>query len=231
MAESERAESLEINYQSNGGKNGIDLPSILGGKVDGNVREAFFKLYDFFKDRLREKEDEHREHVRLLERQVEQERQKRKDFQRDEEARIKSDNQTRILLRRRVDEMDKSLRSGRRWLVGTAGLACGSLMLAGGLSLDRVIRDPQVSPGEVAQLKARIDSYEEQIQAQNAQMKSFMVAQNDKSGAILKAIDVIKHNQSLVEFYTSEDTRTVFKELHDWVKTQKGKASESSEGN
>lgn len=77
------------------------------------------------------------------------------------------------------------------------------------------------SSAEIEQLSKRVDSYDEAVKNQAAQMKSFMVAQNDKSGSILKAIDVIKYNQSLVEYWASDDGKNMFKEIRDWIHSQK----------
>lgn len=79
---------------------------------------------------------------------------------------------------------------------------------------------------EIVQVIARVDGFDESSKAQNAQMKSFMVAQNDKTGATLKAIDVIKFNQSLLEWWSSDEGKNIFKDIHAWLQAEKNEKNE-----
>ena len=211
------AESLQISYKGkrNGNGHGLDLSKLLSGKsgaVDPQIAEAFHRLYDYFKDRERDREDDFRERILNLERELERERAKRRN---------EAQKQDVI---RQADERDKGELAAwvKRVRLYTVLVSSGAFLMAAGVGVDRIARSGQdpANAKLIEQFEERVKFFEEHLNSQSAQMKSFMVAQNDKSGATLKAIDVIKYNQSLTEWYASEDTRKMFKDLHEWLKQQ-----------
>lgn len=214
-------ESLQLSYKSNAEQgNGIDLTAILGGKVDGSVREAFYRLYDYFKDQMRAKEDQYREQVLFLERRLEQERQKRREAERVEESRTRSEMQQRGVLTKKVQDLRRSLTTSARISIGAS---CLSLIFASSLGVDRLANKPAdpVAPEVVEQLKERVASYDAVMRSREEQLERFMYGENDKFGALLKAVDALKAQVGLMDWYLKDDTRDLLESLKEFVQQQR----------
>jgi len=212
---SETEDHLQLSYKSKRG-NGIDLPELLRGKdVNSSVRETFFRLYDYFKDQLRDRDDGARERAERLKHALEKERQARRDCERDAIER------GRIAVRERK-EMQRHIQFVKRW---TVGMSAASLMIVSGLEIERhTSRAPENVL--VEQLQARIESFDGIIQSREKQVQHYLYSENDKYGALLKAVDALKSQVAEMQWYVNEDTREIMTELRKHLDRLELKAEE-----
>ena len=89
------------------------------------------------------------------------------------------------------------------------------MLLVLGLGADRVFQKggEQGAGDVVEQLRARIDSYDTLMQSRETQLERYMFSENDKFGALLKAVDALKQQVAEMQWYVNDDTRGIMSDL------------------
>lgn len=198
--------SVEIIARSkNGGDLGAEIAELIGkkgGDFQQSVLTAFFRI-----EREFDKENQ------TLRDELNRERQRRK------EAETAYEERHRIAVRDRR-ETQRSIKLTRRLAVG---MSTCSMLLVLGLGADRVFQKggEQTSGDMVEQLRARIESYDALMQSRETQLERYMFSENDKFGALLKAVDALKNQVGLLDWYLKDDTRDLLESLKEFVQQQK----------
>ena len=158
--------------------------------------------YDYFKDELRDREDEYRARIRKLKEQLKEEQQERKDSERDDAEK------SRLALRGRRD-LENAVKTTRRWAVG---MSAASLMIVSAFEVDRYA-EKEPDNVLIEQLNARVESFDEIIQSREKQVQHYMYGENDRYGALLKAVDALKAQVGEMQWYVNDDTRNIMSDL------------------
>lgn len=197
--------------------------------VDASIREHLLNLFGLLKDRMRDVHEQHRdalqecenrhsEKIRDLEEELRKERSERERFQRDEEERRRS-------LAKYQEDSDLTLQAmeeiqKKRHRVAV-GCSCLAILMSGAVGAERLVREPDVKAAEasvlVEQLKARVESYDAVMQSREKQLDRYMYGDNDKYGALLKAVDALKDQVKLYDWYLKDDTRDLLEGLKDFA--------------
>ncbi len=190
--------SVEIIARSkNGGDLGAEIAELIGkkgGDFQQSVLTAFFRI-----EREFDKENQ------TLRDELNRERQRRKEVETAYEERH------RIAVRDRR-ETQRLIKLTRRLAVG---MSTCSMLLVLGLGADRMFQKggEKTSGDMVEQLRARIDSYDTLMQSRETQLERYMFSENDKFGALLKAVDALKQQVAEMQWYVNDDTRGIMSDL------------------
>ena len=202
--DSETGEEFYAKYKSKGNGNG-HLPALLGNKGEGGRASR-----EEFKDALY--------------------------WLRDEFNRETAENQ------KLVSKSLRYARAAKKAAFVATGVAMGSLMMSGYGVFDPSRSAPATEyahheektrltylavSNSVHQLDQQIAMLIEEKRQRDAQGNLERYAENDKFGALLKAVDALKSQVGLMDWYVKDDTRDLLESLKEFVQEQKRKSNEA----